>query len=130
MPLTWDVTKIENNDEVTTAYREENGEQVRIWSPVTETLVWRSMAIGMGSITEENIAEFYFRMRLYDELFEPSLYEPDGEGGIKYRSITRDELKAHIGLRCNVGPETRSAFVKRMMKHFEGENKFSKENRL
>lgn len=111
MSLTWDLTKIKDYKELCWIPDtvEGNPEQVRI-NPVTESLIWTTITVGMGFIEEKNLDEFAYRLFFYEQAFGASLYR---EG--KDRFITYEEIKAHIGLRTNVYPtETRAKWEKRM----------------
>ena len=95
--------------------RDEQGEEdrtrIRRISPVTSSLVWSTITLHMRGITEENVADFYVRHRLYEELLGPSLINAKGEG----RMITFDEIKAHIGLTVNVCEESWAFFAAALM---------------
>lgn len=101
MPLTWDVSKVKDAERVTSMTVD--GEER--WHPVTETLVFMSLFIGMPTITEGNAAEFYTRTRMYETVFGPSLIK-DGE----FAMLTWEHVQSHIGLRTNATPKTRAKF--------------------
>lgn len=105
MSLNWDVSKIENNKEVCFTGEGEN----RCLDPVTNTLIWYTLCLGIGEISEKTVDEFYIRMNLFDRLSTgPMHWEAAG-----YRSITLEELRQHIGLHTNVGRgETRNKWFK------------------
>ena len=60
MALQWNVEKIDNYKEV--CWIGEGDE--RRMNPVTEGLIFNSMAIGIGSITADNAAEVFARTRI------------------------------------------------------------------
>lgn len=105
MSLNWDVSKIENNKEVCFTGEGDN----RCLAPVTNTLIWYTLAVDIGDISEKTVDEFYIRMNLLDRINTgPMHWEAGG-----YRSITLEELRQHIGLHTNVGRgETRSKWFK------------------
>ena len=37
----------------------------------TDTLIWSTMAVGMGRITDKNVEEFVRRILIYQEVFGP-----------------------------------------------------------
>ena len=115
MPLTFKLDKIKNYETVTRTGTELN--------PVTNALIWSTMSVGLGSITEKNLNEWIVRLEFSDKLFGTML-KKDGED----RPFTREELVAHIGLSCNVVDETRVKWTKRMTEHFmrEAEYKMKK----
>ncbi len=121
MPLTFDVSKIKNYEELTTAYRDplpsegdvsdkvnEDG-KIKIWHPVTEALVFACMFIGQRGIREDNVGTFAARLKLVQDLDGELLR--DGEGNPK--RVTTEDVIAHIGLECNVSDETDAQWVKR-----------------
>lgn len=100
MSLDFNYSKVKNHD--TLMFNEED-----LMKPVSEVLIWRMMHTGIGwELTEENAAEFYARSKLLDALWGCLL--------IPKRSLTVEEIRAHIGLTVNVSPETRASFTKRV----------------
>lgn len=115
MALTWDVGKIHDYKNVTTVIAPEDDPSIgvkkgqELWSPVTTSLVWLTIATGIGEITKDNADEVYARVALVERLHGAYLIR-DG----KERYITPEEVHAHIGLVTNVFPtETRAKFLKR-----------------
>lgn len=78
---------------------------------VTNALIWTTMGLDMGEITEKNAAEFYARMILHDRMTD-STFLTEGNG--KPRPITFAEVRAHIGLSTNVTTKTRRQFLARI----------------
>ncbi len=114
MSLNWDLTQIENYKEVCW---EKNEDDTTTLNPVTESLIWLTMGIGWGKITEENQAEFYCRVSLYEKLFGTMLsYWKDGKKVSV--AITPEDVRNHIGLSTNVGKETDAAWRKRIIQNF------------
>ena len=99
MPLHWNLEKIKNHKEVCW-YADEAGDQYV--NRVTDTLIWCTMFVGIGEITEKNAPQFYARVRLMEVLQEaPFLY--DGEKDQRQpRPITLEDVENHIGLSTNV----------------------------
>ena len=136
MSLDFDVTKVKDSWKRTTLYRDNEGNQYEeadchedekgksywvadgddfkevtpIWHPITEAIVWRAMAVGMSSVNEDNIAEFYARSRMLDRMSDSLPLVIKGEKTM----ITVQMLKDHIGLTTNVSNETRAAWLKRV----------------
>ena len=79
-------------------------------SVTTHCLIFATMSVGMGSITEKNAKEFFTRLSMHETAF--GAFRRDGEG--KPTPFTFDEVKAHIGLRTNVSEEANAAFNKRL----------------
>lgn len=112
MALTWDITNIEDHKNVVwiPAPTEENPEAVRM-NPVTEVLIFGTISVGLGSITDKNVDEFAARFRVIEKLHGPMLTAKNR----KDRFVTDEEFIAHIGLVCNVSNETRSQWARRML---------------
>jgi hypothetical protein len=86
----------------------EKEDKTRIWklNSVTFSLEQGSMLIGLGEITESNWEEFWTRLNLCEKAI--GCFTSDGTDNKRF--ITPDEVKAHIGLRANVVPISRSKF--------------------
>lgn len=85
-----------------------------LMSPVTNALIWGTMFVDMGQITEENYEEFFARTALQEKLSGAYLQESDGEGNHKPRYITLKDVRDHIGLRTNVSFVKRPQWIKRV----------------
>ena len=96
--------------------------------PETEILVYHTMAVGMGSITEKNFNEFYMRVLIWEALHSGSKHS---EGSAEYWNrrdgtnfkagdslITWERVRGHIGLCTNVTTESRSKWIKRIGDQF------------
>lgn len=92
MSLNWNLTAIADYE--TLCFIGE-GEERRL-NPVTDALIWYTLTVDIGQLTEKSFEEFFARMVIYDALRGPLLWEAGG-----YRSITREELRQHIGLNTN-----------------------------
>jgi len=104
MALQWNVEKIDNYKEV--CWIGEGDE--RRMNPVTEGLIFNSMAIGIGSITADNAAEVFARTRIMESVNGAMLIKNG-----KPTMITMEDVEAHIGLWCNVSFEPRKAWAQR-----------------
>ncbi len=80
-------------------------------APVSHTIIFACLGVGIGAITEKNVDEFYGRMVVYAKIGGPGKLFEDG----KERLITEEELHDHIGLTTNVGNETRTQWMKRVI---------------
>jgi hypothetical protein len=79
-------------------------------NPKTQNIIFSTIAVGMGTITEENYIEFYIRNKIWDLTHHMT----DG--------ISLEDIKKHIGLRTNVFPkESNSAFYDKIYKAMEYE---------
>lgn len=110
MSLNWDLRNVANKDEVCffTATEdnpmrgEVKGE--RYVRPVTDAIIWWTLAVGMGRITKDNAAEFTVRVNTLQQL----------GGDPREHYITHASVVAHIGLVTNVTNETRAQFLKKV----------------
>lgn len=93
MSLDWDLSKIEDRD---TVCRVTDADGNKVMSPATHALIWSTMAVGLGQITEKNAEVFYARVSYWEALRNI----PQDE------RITPTDVQAHIGLRTNVSDET------------------------
>ena len=114
MSLDYELGEIANYKEV--CYTGEPGE--RKMSGVTHALIFVTMSVDIGHITEKNYLEFYTRAKFVTALYGSNLMEADEHGGYKGRDFTLEEVRAHIGLGTNVIDKTRTYFVKRHIDNF------------
>jgi len=91
-----------------------DGEERRM-NPVTEALIFGTMSVGLGEITDSNVDEFAARFRIIEKIHGAMLYKPnpDGEGTIDW-FLTDEDFIAHIGLTTNVTNERRSQWASRI----------------
>jgi len=90
----------------------EDGKQ-KMHSTVQAILSY-GLLIGMGEITEKNVLEWYFRMRMYDALFGPISINYT----FRKNQISLEETKKLIGLISNISEEPRSVFIKGITRKF------------
>lgn len=109
MSLRWDVANVHNSEEVCfTDWDHEK--QTGNLRPVTETLIFYTMTVKLGSITQKNWKEFFTRVRMYENCFGPVLYKIVGDEKID-TPISAADVRGHIGLHCNVIDETQHRFI-------------------
>lgn len=77
-------------------------------SVTTQTLIFATMSVGLGSITEKNAEEFYRRLAWVER---DGAFRRSSEGDVPF---TLEDVKAHIGMTTNVSDETKSKWNKRM----------------
>jgi hypothetical protein len=119
MSLDWNLTKIKNSDTICWEKDENDNDKL---NPVTESLIWLTMGVGYGSITEDNASDFYSRVAMYEKLFGTMLsYWKDSEK-ISV-PITPEDVNNHIGLSTNVSKDTDASFRKRIVENFIREHK-------
>jgi hypothetical protein len=80
---------------------------------VTHVLVWGTMSVMMGSITEKNWRVFYTRFAMKEAALGASLI--NGDGSPAY--ITPEQVRAHIGLTTNVRTESAGKFNGRLVRN-------------
>lgn len=90
MSLNWDARAVRDIDNLT------DNERVTL-----DSLIWSTLAIGMGEITDENAQEFYTRLSLIEKVTGASRF--DGESKPLY--FTPDDVKRFVGLTTNVFPK-------------------------
>jgi hypothetical protein len=119
MSLDWNLTKISNNTEVCWEKNEDGTDKL---NPVTESLIWLTMGIGMGSITEDNQSDFYCRVVMYEKLFGTMLSYWKDSKKVSV-PITPEDIHNHVGLTTNVSKDTDASFRKRIVENFIREQK-------
>jgi len=88
---------------------------------VRETLIWGTMAIDMGEITEKNWTEFYARIHAI-ELIGGALQQEvqtKGKGEPKPVLIEPKDVKRWIGLIANVVTKTRRQFMSKINRNID-----------
>jgi hypothetical protein len=106
MALNWNVENIDNYKQVCWIGE---GDKRRM-NPVTETLIYGTISVGLGSITDKNVDEFAARFRIIEKVHGPFLIK-DGD---KPWHLSDEDFIAHIGLSCNVSNETRAQWASRL----------------
>ena len=114
MALTWDLTKINDYDNVCWNQDDEGNNTL---NPTTESLIWLSMGIGMNSINEKNADEFYSRVCIYEKMFNSMRSMVNDDNKIERIFVTPEEVYAHIGLRTNATSYTPAQFRKNICDH-------------
>ena len=75
-------------------------------------LIWASLSIGMGEITEKNLKEWVYRLRRFAFEGKPLLLNKDKTP----YEITEEVIRPWIGLRTNVRTISNASFDKLMRK--------------
>ena len=107
MSLDWYVEEIENFEELVWLPNDD-GETFHL-NPVTNTLIWMTISVGMNEITKKNWPVFYGRVAALE-----------GYGGAT--GITAKAVEAPIGLGTNASEMTAAAFEKKMLRVVEGKS--------
>ena len=122
MPLHWNLTKIADHEKV--CYDDRDGK--KYMNPVTETLIYHTMTVGINQITEKNVEEFFLREEAVATVLGAPLVKSsdlcssdgtvleEGRGPFENVKITLAEIRQHIGLHTNASNMTLAAFKKHM----------------
>ena len=100
MPLTYDITQCERIADL--QYEDDHGWRLY---PFAQNVVFLTMAVGIGHITEDNYLEFYARANIVERLERVS----------REQWTTPNHIKMMIGLRTNVQSETWRQWLHRWM---------------
>lgn len=91
-----------------------NGSRIKGWADIPseecDAIIWLTMAVDIGDITEKNWREFAYRLKVYQDLFG-AYWTVNG----KPERVTAEHVKKMIGLSTNVTNRSRSLWGKRMM---------------
>jgi hypothetical protein len=107
MALNFDLTKVKNREFLD---NKENASTI-------DMLIYCTMFVGMGEITEKNFVEFFTRVHLLEKVNGTFLKQFDGDK-LNPHEITLDDVRNMIGLKTNVSTETRAKFMKRNLDGF------------
>lgn len=104
MALTWDASRVKDWDKL----KDDKHAQI-----VTEAIIFDTMWVGIGEITEKNAEEFFMRRKLWHVACELDGDVMYGDARPPYH-VTLDDIKARIGLRTNVADTTGAEFMRRL----------------
>jgi hypothetical protein len=108
MSLNWNITKVPDS----VCWIEHDGEgepdphvfakhDDGVWrrlNPVTDALIWATMSVDLGRITEKNVDEWAYRLTIVQALYGARLQSSDGTP----RPLSLQDVVDHIGLSTNV----------------------------
>ena len=110
MSLNFDLSKIDRD---TRSYVGEDGE--RYLKPLTEVIIWSTLSVGIGSISEKNIHIWMERLGALADIGEFILQQRNTETGeLSKRQPTEEEIRSHIGLWTNVTTISKRDFNARL----------------
>lgn len=90
------------------------GEEHQHENVITQSLVFMTIGVGLGEITEENAQEFWMRCRLYETLSGTIMHA----NGTPYH-FTIADIRRRVGLKTNVFPnKSRAAWSKDLVNDF------------
>tara|TARA_B110000240_G_scaffold173141_1_gene198699 strand:- start:836 stop:1216 length:381 start_codon:yes stop_codon:yes gene_type:complete len=119
MALNWDLGDIENFKSVCRNEDESLREE-------TELLIFYTMNLGMGLITQNNVDKFILRFRMYEVLYGMAKWW--NVNGQRVNVISDTLIRKHIGLRTNASSISDVQFNKNMLKQLVREAKATSEN--
>jgi hypothetical protein len=102
MSLDFNLSGIKNYEQVCYVRNERGGLE---FAPATESIIWATMLVDMGTITRKNVHEFWGR------------YVAMSMDSAPY--FSRADVYNHIGLTTNVHTVTRAAFLKKVSKNMD-----------
>lgn len=105
MALHWNVENVHDYENV--CWIGEGDE--REINPITHALIFLTMSVGLGEITDKNADEFYARVHVMEQI-HGHFTHIGGEGVY----ISPLDVQRHIGLTCNVANETRAQWARRI----------------
>lgn len=118
MSLNYDLTAVKTRlgdryEEITTSPETRHlPEDQQKWHPVTDTLIWMSMAVDLRNITEANVDEWCFRVGLINRITGSANLV--GQLGAYF--LTRKDIENHIGMFTNVTTHSRVEWLKRIFR--------------
>jgi len=122
MALHWDITNCKNMESLKV---EENGE----WA-VTNALIWLTMAVDMGKITDTNIGEFYARTKVWEAVTGAMVTKiGEDKNTMEDYFLTFADIHKRIGLSTNVSNVTTTNWFKRITRVMT-ENRFGTTSRI
>lgn len=91
----------------------------REWA-ISETMIFRTMSVGINTITEANAEKFLARSLVVSDVFGTPLMDWDAEQEKHVdRDLTYADVHARIGLGTNASNLTDAQFRKRMIEEIE-----------
>ena len=104
MSLDWSIVECKNWEEL---------KSDKEW-PITDALIWATMSVDLGRITEKNVDEFFTRLRMVEKIHGFLLYKRD-ENKQQVSLLTYAAVRRRIGLNTNVVDKSKAYFNKRMV---------------
>jgi hypothetical protein len=125
MSLNWSLVQIKGYETLCWIPEEGKSRTQRL-APVTETLIFLTMPVGIGQITERNAGEFYARVHAWERVTMARRMNRDGETVF----ITPEQVFAHVGLSTNASSMTKIGFAKNLFKRLEMDAKEKWDKRI
>ena len=104
MALNWDVTGVENWEELFKSKNEEDSQMTKIY----ERVLMFSLTIGVRNITDKNWKKFFHRVYMWERLKGANYY------GREAVYIKDTDVKRMIGLKTNASEFSKTEFLKKL----------------
>lgn len=111
MSLDYNLTNVRDYENL---YEDAGDDMVRL-NPLTEMLIFGTMIVDMGEITEKNWREFFVRFNAANQVMRVWV---DIQSK-KPTSVSADDIKRHIGLKTNVVTTSKAKFMDKLIKSVE-----------
>jgi hypothetical protein len=79
---------------------------------ITNAIIWSTLAVDIGTITDQNLVEFAARVALVEKISGPFVRNGDGTD----HPLTIEELRKHVGLGTNVTTRSFAEWSRLLMK--------------
>jgi hypothetical protein len=83
-----------------------------------ECMIWGSIAVDLGEVTEKNVDEWMFRLRFLERIGR----------GITNTPMPESIVRRWVGLKMNVSTETRKKWMKKRMDRLEQDVEYQLKN--
>jgi len=104
------------------------GSEYEDLNPEAKSMVFATVMVGIGTITDSNASDFYARYKFLEKIDGTYLYSYLGESGdLEDQYVTTDIVNKYIGLSTNVSFESNTSWLDRIYKRDKGlESRISK----
>lgn len=118
MSLNWDTRNVkyfqDNPDDLFVTYGKGTKEEYEDLNVETKSLVFGSMAVGIGAINYKLAPSWYARWKVLEKYDDFYLYSKFIDGNVVRTYLTPEILTKHKGLTTNVSDETDAKWCKRI----------------
>jgi hypothetical protein len=118
MPLNWDASRIEkfkdNDDAIWIKSIDGEGYDCE---PVLKTFIFAGGMVGLSSIKHSNVAEWYARFKVCEEMYDMHFMGKIENGEIIDVDLEPEVIREYIGLRTNHSTYSTSEWVKRVVEN-------------
>lgn len=111
MSLNWSIEDVEDYENLCWIENPDN----KTLNPITESIIFATMSVGINHITEDNAHEFFVRSGATSAVYGEPLRGWE-DGNLIRRNYTFEEIKQHIGLSTNASVLSLKEFWDNMIK--------------